>query len=378
MRIPKIMPIVAVAITFFSCWSPIYDERISASAKLSQKLDSLAIKRSAVGPVDWSMGNSDSAYEFLPSKYNDLDTGILVARGEGDFSIRYFGKQDATNPATISGYGTSGAEGFSERTVLISAAVTEKYAARPVFLGLNGNPSTRARDIRLCYRDPTFVPTSTELYESGTTISFTGIPTMSYLVAAGAVLNADGIADNFEFLYFDSISNYVRVGAVYDFPTATYPDGNTPMPVAGIGMTIDKGSRFFRLNNDFFLSAYSSSTGAESIHCYRWIDSGAGSASTLAAQPVALPSITAPVVGILSNEGVILAQDTLFLYAFTKDGTELFRVPAGNLRFMQEFTVDGYPCAIFTQVIVTKLNYQNKFAAKTWAVRSDAVISIGN
>ena len=45
---------------------------------------------------------------------------------------------------------------------------------------------------------------------------------------------------------------------------------------------------------------------------------------------------------------------------------------------MQEFSVGGYPCAVFTQVISMISNYQTMIVAKTWAVKSDAVTSIGN
>ena len=117
--------------------------------------------------------------------------------------------------------------------------------------------------------------------------------------------------------------------------------------------------------------------GAESIRCFRWVDSGTGSTDTLAAPPIELTSITMPIVGILQN-GLILARDDLFLYTFANDGTQLNRVLAGNLRFMQEFSVGGYPCAVFTQVISMISNYQTMIVAKTWAVKSDTVTSIGN
>jgi hypothetical protein len=252
--------------------------------------------------------------------------------------------------------------------------VNAKYAAKFIRIGLNGGTGTRADDLRFYYRDPTL---SNNLVDAGSVVS-PAVPTSAYLVAAGSVLDPDGSTNDIELLYWDPGSlTYQHYGITYDAlptPTLTHDGPNT---VTVIGSTVNQGSGFFRLNNDFYLSAYSGTPGAESIHCYRWADSGSGVIATLSAAPVKLPSITAPIVGILSQDGLILAQDDLSLYAFNMDGSGVFKMPAGNLHYEQEFSVDGFPSAVFTQVISTWSNGQNSVAAKIWAVRSDAVRTIG-
>lgn len=370
----RVATIVFLAFLFSACWSPIYNERLSASAVLSLKLDRLALEQREIGPVSWSLGNTDSTLEYLPSRFNDLGTGLLVERGKGNISIRYFGQRDAnSSPAGYNGQNFG--EGFAERAVLVSAAVGAQFAARPLLIGLNSNSVDKSKDIRNYYRDP--ADPSCNLVDSGALVTPAGLPSPSYLVAAGSVLDTNGFTDRIELLYWDAGNGYNRLGIMYDTPPASYPDGNGPIPVTGIGITVNRGSKFFRLINDFYLCAYTGPVNGESIRCFRWVDSGVTTAVTLSALPVELPSITMPIVGILHN-GLILAQDDLFLYTFSKDGTQLNRVLAGNLRFMQEFSVSGYPCAIFSQVISMNSNFQTRFAVKIWAVRSDAVLSIGN
>ncbi len=370
----RMAAIAFMAFLFSACWSPIYNERLSASAVLSLKLDSLALEQKEIGPVSWSLGNSDSSLEYLPSKFNDLGAGLLVERGKGNISFRYFGQRDANSapePYNSQNWG----EGFAERAVFVSASVSVQYAARPLLIGLNNNSAVKSQDIRNYYRDPT--DPSCNLVDWGVLVAPSGLPSPSYLVAAGSVLDTNGFTDDIELLYWDAGNGYNRLGFMYDTPPASYPDGNSPIPVTGIGITVNRGSKFFRLVNDFYLCAYTGPVNGESIRCFRWVDSGVTTAVTLSALPVELTSITMPIVGILHN-GLILAQDDLFLYTFSKEGTQLSRVLAGNLRFMQEFSVSGYPCAIFSQVISMKSSYQSKIAAKIWAVRSDAVLSIGN
>ncbi|MGA2545060.1 MAG: hypothetical protein ABSF43_00810 [Rectinemataceae bacterium] len=369
----RIVPIILAAIVLSACWSPIYNERLSSSAVLSQRLYSLAIESRDIGPVNWNMGNSDGDYEFAPSNYSDLDSGLIVGRGTGNFYAAYYGKADDASPPQIGG-SQGGSLGFAGRTVLVSVAVSAKYAAKFIRIGLNGETGTKADDLHFYYRDPTL---SNNLVDAGSVVS-PAVPTSAYLVAAGSVLDANGSADDIELLYWDPTSlTYQRYGITYDaLPTPTLTQDG-PYTVTGIGSTVNQGSGFFRLNNDFYLSAYSGPAGAESLHCYRWADSGSGVMATLSAAPVKPQSITAPIVGILSQDGLILAQDDFFLYAFNMDGSGVYKMPAGNLHFEQEFSVDGLPCAVFTQVISTWLNGQNSVAAKIWAVRSDAVRTIG-
>jgi hypothetical protein len=365
--------ILLVAIALSACWSPIYNEQLSASAALSLKLYNLAIQNREIGPANWNMGSPDNSYEFMPSKYSDLDCGLVVGRETGNLYAAYFGKaDDASSPQVGSSQG--GNAGFAGRTVLVSVAVIPKYAARFIRIGLNGETGSRDGDLHFYYRDPAL---SNSLVDSGSIVS-PAVPTAAYLVAAGSVLDADGLTDDIELLYWDPASlTYQRYGVTYNaLPMPSlFQDG--PYPVAYSGAAINQGSRFFRLNNDYYLSAYSGASGTEYVHCFRWA-AGVSTPTTLSTAPVELPSINAPVVGILSQGGLILAQDDLFLYAFNLDGSELYKMPAGNLHFEQEFAVGGVTCALFTQFISTWSNNQNSVTAKIWAVPSNAVRTIGN
>ena len=141
---------------------------------------------------------------------------------------------------------------------------------------------------------------------------------------------------------------------------------------AGGALAINEGSRFFRLKGNFYLSAYSGAVGSETVHSFKWTSAGSLSA-TLAAAPVELPSITAPIVGILSTESLILAQDNLFLYCFDANGNLVFKVPAGELLFEQEFAVDGTICALLSQPILIQNNNQTSISARVWAMPSSMI-----
>jgi hypothetical protein len=367
----RIAAVALPALSLAACWTPIYNESLSASAALSQKLGGIASWSGEIGPIGWNSGTPSAAYEFLPGRFSALDCGLLVQRQTGNISVSYFGQADAGGYPVVGG-SLGGSQGFAAGTVVVSAAVSADYAARLLLLGLNGDSSSKDLDLQLYYRDP--ADPSCSLAGGPLGVSPSGLSTASYLVAAGSVLDPNGSADDIELLYWDPAGSFRRYGVSYDALASTSTDG--PYPVAGTGLDVNIGSRFFRLQNDFYLCAYSGPQGRET--CYRWPDSGAGAGATLAAAPSVLASIKAPIVGILSQQALVLAQDDLFLYAFDKTGNQVFKLAAGNLRFEQEFGVNGQICALFTQVIATQSNNQGSIAAKTWAVKSALVRSLGD
>ena len=370
--ISRIAAVALPALSLAACWTPIYNESLSASAALSQKLAGLTSWSGEIGPIGWNSGTPSSAYEFLPGRFSALDCGLLIEREAGNISVSYFGQADAAGSPLVGG-NLGGSQGFGAETVVVSAAVSADYAARPLLLGLNGDSSSKDLDLQLYYRDP--ADPSCSLVGGPLGVSPSGLSAASYLVAAGSVLDQNGSADDIELLYWDPAGLSLQCyGVSYDALASTITDG--PYPAAGTGLGVNIGSRFFRLQNDFYLCAYSGTQGRET--CYRWPDSGAGTAATLAAAPSVLPSIKAPLVGILSQQALILAQDDLFLYAFDKAGNQVFKIAAGNLRFEQEFSVNGQICALFTQVLATQSNNQGSIAAKTWALKSALVPALGD
>jgi len=360
------------ALSLVACWTPIYNESLSASAALSQKLAGIASWSGEIGPIGWNSGTPSGAYEFLPGRFSALDCGLLVQRQTGNISVSYFGQADAAGSPLVGG-SMGGSQGSGAGTVAVAAGVSADYAARVLLLGLNGNSSSKDLDLQLYYRDP--ADPSCSLVGGPLGVSPSGLSTVSYLVAAGSVLDPNGSADDIELLYWDPAGlSLQRFGVSYDALGSTSTDG--PYTVAGPGIGVNIGSRFFRLQNDFYLCAYTGPEGRET--CYRWPDSGAGAAATLAEAPSVLPSIKAPIVGILSQQALILAQDDLFMYAFDKAGNQVFKLAAGNLRFEQEFSVNGQICALFTQVLTTQSSNQGSIAAKTWALKSASVPALGD
>jgi hypothetical protein len=223
----RMAAIAFMAFLFSACWSPIYNERLSASAVLSLKLDSLALERREIGPVGWNMGNTESTLEYLPSKFNDLGTGLLVERGKGNISIRYFGQRDANSSPTIFNNSFNSGEGFAERAVFVSASVSVQYAARPLLIGLNNNSAVKSQDIRNYFRDPT--DPSCNLVDWGVLVTPSGLPSPSYLIAAGSVLDTDDVTDDIELLYWESGTGYQRFGLTCNYPTVV-PDGPVSVP----------------------------------------------------------------------------------------------------------------------------------------------------
>jgi hypothetical protein len=364
------------ALVLTACWSPIYNERVSAGAALSRKLDALAIESRTIGPIVWNNGGMDSSLEYLPSKFADLASGLLVERNNGYVRVHYFGKKDASSDIAVCDTSVGGSLGFAERTIVVSAVVDQSFAAQILLLGQGDAIVSANSDLSLYYRDPA---SSCDLIPDGIDFMPT-LPASYSLVAAGSVLQTSAAGDDIELLYSDTASGgYQRIGFSYDTltPPAIPPAMDGPYPVTGIGLSVNKGSRLYQSQADFYLCAYSGPKDGEAIHCFRWKNSGVDAKTTLAAASVELPAITAPIVGILASQGLILAQDELFLYAFDADGQKVFKVPSGDLRFAQEFNVDGYPCAVFTRVLATQSNNTSSYAVSIWAVRSDAVSSIG-
>jgi len=348
----------AAALLLSSCWRPIFDERISSGAFFYDRIGS---PFRTIGPV--SMYNDMTGGEFLPERIYDPYNGFWVIRNNGSIGVNYikYTAGSGYSLVTVNGAATSVATSGGDLAFARSAYYN---SSNPELLfGQSGSVSTAALYL-LTY------DTTTDSFFSPTTTNFS--PTASGIIAMGATQAPGSGTDNVAVFYTGASQLYAAV-ATATTTGLTTPSAGAQVPLGPYTLA-SYGRVFPELSGTTVVGLYYSAGGGQVLH---W-DWDSGSATITSSAPSVL-RVDEPLVAVLSD-GTLVCQGQDYLSAYKPDGTRIFSVLAGSVRFVHEVDNSGIDYCIFAQVLVAPSSGHggdNDVYVELWRIPTSSFASLG-
>lgn len=315
----------AAACSLVSCWVPVYDPALSASARFEKKLELV----SRIGPSELFDDESEVVRYFVPRRVATPAEGYLVSEGMGYIRLAYIGRTAEGNFAQLAQWGNS--------TEIPGWSLV---FARPVPTGLPEDRTVivlagrgTSNTWQLSYAAGSIA--------SSTAASWTPADTGQTLVGVGQAAHASGASA--AYLHTWTSPPLKSNMQVYDTSTgSTSPTGTNTNLYAGPNL---HGPGFYSLsyNNNFHFFSARDAEGR--VRAYRWTQPPS------AALPVELSGVDRMLTGLLSDD-TLVAQGSISSTFYDSSGNTRFELPTGALRFIHEVQDGGIWYSYFSRTMV--------------------------
>lgn len=336
-----------------SCWRPIFDEQVSSSAYFYKKIGS---PFRTIGAFSLYSDILDG--EFVPERSIDPYNGFWLTRSSGSLALSFIAYSSGSGYAMASssrGVGTSGGDLSFARSLYYTSPDPE------LLLGLSSG-STAMLDME------TFDGSSAAFLSSSTTSLR---PSATSIAALGATQVAGSDEDFGAVLFYNSDQLYASVFSLTE--SLGTPSTGTIVPL-GSHTLASYGRVFPELSSGAVVGLYYCSGDGTILH---W-DWDSGSDAITSSAPSVL-QVDEPLVAVLSD-GTLVCQGTDYLSAYAADGSEIFHVLAGSVRFVHEVN-SGTTCyCLFEQTIIVPSSGQSddEVYVRLWRLPTSSFASLGD
>jgi len=283
------------SMTLLSCWTPVFDPAISASARLEKKLEKVVSFR----PTWMDEDSFDDGY-FLPHRALAPTDGYWVKANTDGLGVRYVYK--AVSGDTILCQSQGGIYNALGAAASVSA--------------LTDASGVRAQGLDASYG-----------LSVSSTATVSGATNPRMVGASRAPLNATQDVLTISHYSTQDFQVFFGFATIDNAAAFASPTINVGKPNVDPDLNIRSGA-FVAYNaaGYYYLSGRLSSNG--SLRTERWL-------GLTDSSPTVLSGVDRQLTDLLSN-GRLLARGELSTIAYDADGKELFEIPTGSLRFVHE------------------------------------------
>jgi len=304
------------SMTLLSCWTPVFDPAISASARLEKKLEKVVSFR----PTWMDEDSFDDGY-FLPHRALAPTDGYWVKANTDGLGVRYVYKAVSGDTILCQSqggiYNALGAAASVSALTDASAAGVSPAMGRGLLLAISADASgVRAQGLDASYG-----------LSVSSTATVSGATNPRMVGASRAPLNATQDVLTISHYSTQDFQVFFGFATIDNAAAFASPTINVGKPNVDPDLNIRSGA-FVAYNaaGYYYLSGRLSSNG--SLRTERWL-------GLTDSSPTVLSGVDRQLTDLLSD-GRLLARGELSTIAYDADGKELFEIPTGSLRFVHE------------------------------------------